>query len=223
MNGPPGRPRRVASCGMMLSAREAADRMACLGMDRETARRALVAGVAGEPLRTRGAHLYETSRVDRVIEDADRPIGPVSAACADGVFVGRLSRRRPTPEDDWRGWRGADLTAPCSEQRAAASGWWRMSAITAVVLKLRVEASDFVPFVGAVSGLAMLGAEIVDIHTEAVLGRPDRTRFELRAAGAWFEALAGRRLDGPTGSPWYQWPRSMRGTPTWGTLDTIER
>ena len=202
----------------LLSTRESAARLAVLGMDREAARRALHAGLAGPGLRTSGAILYPEDRVDAVVAHALRPLGDLDPRCDRGMFVGRLGPRTPTPDDDWRAWRGADLTASVAEQLAAASGWWRMSSPTRVLLRARAEREGFVPFAGTVAGIAVVGGEVTDLSS-AGGPSPLSTRLELRPAGDWFAEVHGRQLWlGSAGGPWYGWPDGI-----WESLGRIGR
>jgi hypothetical protein len=94
---------------MWMSMREAAGLLAELGINRESARTALAAGLAGEVRRAGGAHLVEERSVRAVMERATQP--PVSgAALAEarqaGIFTARLGPRRETPDEEWRSWRG---------------------------------------------------------------------------------------------------------------------
>lgn len=75
--------------GDWVSAREATDILAVLGLPRTSLRRALNCGVAGEPVRTRGSLLYRRERVESLIREplADDTLPhPLDK----GVFVARL-------------------------------------------------------------------------------------------------------------------------------------
>lgn len=209
---------------MWISMRQAADLLLTdLGINRESARIALTAGLAGEVVPTGGAHLVEEHSVRAVIERAYRPMGSEAdydTARRAGAFVGRLGPRAATPEDVWRTWRGVDLAAPGEEQRLAASGWWQVSIPTRVLLTVRAERGDLIPFMGVVAGLAVVGGEVVSVAGRRP-GHDGRwVRFELAEAGAWFEELRGRRVGPRSGPPWFTWPdRAWSGAA--GALDTI--
>ena len=206
-----------------VSAREAAEMVGQVcGTDRETGRRVLKAGVAGEPVRTRSAHLYPAAAVEALADRARHPVGlgEVDPLCLDGVFVARLSPRRPDPGCVWRTWRGADMSAPEDEQRRAASAWWRISLVNRIRSSVYLEQRCFLPFLGTVGGFVVLGADIVgvDRYQGEIRGRERGggwsgvwCRFHLQAPGAWFDAFRGGRLEGPTGGPWYSWPTEARG------------
>lgn len=117
---------------MWVSMREAAELMGRIGINRESARIAMNAGMVGEVRRAGGARLVRERSVRAVIDRARQPPAPtpdLEEARRQGVFVARLGPCRETPEEDWRTWRGADLTAAPEEQRLAASGWWSLNAL----------------------------------------------------------------------------------------------
>ena len=182
-----------------------------------------VAGLAGEVLRARGAHLVEERSVRVVIERAYQPMASEEAydtARRAGAVVGRLGPRRATPEDDWRSWRGVDLTAPDVQQRLAASGWWQVSIPTRVPLTARAERGDPIPFMGVVAGLAVVGGEVVSVGGRRAGCDGRWLRSGLAEAGAWFEELRGRRVGPRSGPPWFTWPDRAWSGPA-EALDTI--
>lgn len=173
--------------------REAATLLSELGINRETARTALAAGLAGEVLRTSSAHLVDERRVKAVIDRARHPVEPSPEwleACAGEIFVGRIGPDR------------TDLRAPTTEQLAAAGGPWRCSIWTLMWWRVRAERGDRVPFVGLVAGLAVVGGEIAGVTVTPTTGRP-QAHFDLVPAGAWFDAVRGRRLGPPVGPAWF--------------------
>jgi hypothetical protein len=210
--------------GMWISLRRAADLLQTdLGINRESARIALNAGLAGEVVRAGGAHLVEDHSVRAVIERAHRPMGSedsYDAARRAGAFVGRLGPRRATPEDDWRSWRGVDLAAPGEEQLLAAAGWWQVSIPTRVLLTVRAERGDLVPFIGVVAGLAVVGGEVAGVAGRRPGHDARWLRFDLTLPGSWFEELQGRRIGPRTGPPWFTWPDGAWSGRA-GALDTI--
>ena len=192
--------------------------MAVLGVDRESARRALLSGVAGQAVRTRGATLYDADAIDALVDHARVTITPEDApgVCRRGVFVGRLGPRRPTPQDDWRSWRGADASAPLREQLDAASAWWRLALMTRILIGILVEQDGYVPFLGTVASFVLVGGEITDARAGPASAGDRATRLELRPAGRWFATFERRRISGPAGGPWYGWPDGI-----WNSLDRI--
>lgn len=166
--------------------REAAGLLAELGINRESARTALGAGLAGEVRRAGGAHLVEERSVWAVTERAAQAPVPNSAlddALRTGVFTARLGPRRATPDEGWRSWRGADLAAPEEEQLLAASAWWSLTHVTRAVF-------------------AVLGAEITGVTRDPASSQSRRCRFELAPSGPWYEELHGRRVLTTPGPPW---------------------
>lgn len=131
-----------------LSRREACDLLReRAGIDRETARRVLAAGLAGPGVRLRGSILHDRAAVESL---ASRPLlGPwMPEVCRQGTFVARLGQRR------------ADVGAPQAEQLRAAGGPWRFSALARVKLHVMVEGRDFLPFVATTGGFVVLGAVV---------------------------------------------------------------
>lgn len=134
--------------------------------------------------RAGGAHLVEERSVRAVIDRARRP--PVLApdleeAERHGVFVARLGPRREAPEDDWRSWRGADLTAPPEEQRLGAAGWWSINPLARAGFRGLAGLGVLQPFVAVVAGIAVVGAEVVGLVQD-----PESSRA--------------------AGPPWVTWP-----------------
>jgi hypothetical protein len=194
---------------MWMSLREAAGLLAGLGINRESARVALGAGLAGEVRRAGGTHLVAERSVKAVIERAgEAPTGTAALeeAWRAGVFTVRLGPRRDTPEDGWRDWRGADLTAPTAEQLLAASGWWAVSWITQAVFVVEARAGFLMPFVGTIAGIAVVGAEITGVTRDPTPARGRWCRFDLRPPGPWFDDLHGRQLLTAPGPPWVTLP-----------------
>lgn len=200
----------------MMTGREAAECLGRLSLGREPARRALLAGVAGPGIRTRGTLLYEATEVHAAVE---RALDPPVPGWADGAatFVGRVAPRTPEPDGSWRAWRGADLTAPAGEQRDAVRAWWHLSIWTRVWIGSRSRLHGFFPFIATVSGFVAVGADIVSLdqsldgEAAGMLRAKPRARpsyrpamptaFVLREPGTWFDPLRGRRLGTGPGGP----------------------
>lgn len=185
--------------------REAAGLLSEIGINRESARTALAAGLAGEVRRAGGAHLVEECSVRAVIARAaqqPRPGPALAEALHEGIFTARLGPRRETPDEEWRSWRGADLTRPLEEQLLGAAGWWSISWITRAGYAGLAGAGYLLPFVGVVAGIAVVGAEVTGIIRDPATPRGRRCRFELRPAGPWYDELRGRQLLTSPGPPW---------------------
>jgi len=188
---------------MLVSGREAAAILAGIGLDRESARRALLAGVAGEAQRTRGALLYDEAAVKRLLVD---PVDPddLGMDCWDGMFVGRVGPRRAAP-DEHRQWRGADLTAPVGEQRDGVRMYWQIAPLTNLCIARMVGKRGFVPFVATVSGFVVLGGDITGLT-----GGPHGVALTLAEPSEWFDPLRGGRFVTPAGGPWAWWPAGLQ-------------
>lgn len=201
--------------GDHVSGREAAERLGALGVDRQAARRALLAGLAGRGERRRGALLYDAARVDAVAERAAEEMDLGAAddlpeQCRAGTFVVRL----PPRIDDTgpgRTWRGVDLHVPLKEQHDAARMWFRTSVWTRTMIRMRAERDGHVPFVATVGSFVALGADITGVDLE------DRgVAFRLSEPGEWFDAWRGRRLATGAGGPWQWWaPQANAGAGRW--------
>lgn len=171
-----------------LSRREACDLLReRAGIDRETARRVLAAGLAGPGIRLRGSILHDRAAVESL---ASRPLlGPwMPEVCRQGTFVARLGQRR------------ADASAPEAEQLRAASGPWRLSALARVKLHVMVDGRGFLPFVATTGGFVVLGAEVVGVTG---------AHLSLRPPGDWFDSWRGGRLPTAPGPPWQMWPTGL--------------
>jgi hypothetical protein len=204
---------------MKITGREAGRLLGDLGVDRESARRALLAGVAGPGERIGGLVLYESARVEELValvgsapEPDPRSLAPI---CRGGIFVARVGPRREE-SSPWRTWRGADMTAPMSEQLDAVRRWWHMSPYTRILFEARVERNGYLPFLVTVSGFVVLGADVVAIDP----WRPEGTSFSLREPSRWFDPFRHSRLPVTQGGPWQLWSPEMAGARTapalWG-------
>jgi hypothetical protein len=189
---------------MKITGREAGRALSTLGVDRESARRALLAGVAGPGERIGGLLLYDSARVDELISRVsaapELDLDALDPICRRGIFAARVGPRREEGSPH-RAWKGADMTAPSSEQLDGIRMWWQMSPFTRVLLKLRVERDGYFPFLATVAGFVVAGADIVGLEP----WRPEGTAFCLREPSPWFEAFRHRRLPVTKGGPWQFW------------------
>ena len=185
-----------------ISGRRAGQMLAEIGIGRETARHLLNAGVAGQPLVTSAAHFYDADRVRAVVERAG-VLERWTEAAATEMFVGRIGPRVPDPGPG-RTWRGADVSAPLREQLDAVSKPWELSKWKRVLLLSLIERDGFVPFLGAMGGIVVVGGEIVGFRSAGADedGRTRGTAFDLREARDWFPEWQGRRLRLGAGGPW---------------------
>jgi hypothetical protein len=185
-----------------ISGRRAGQMLAEIGIRRETARHLLNAGVAGQALVTSAAHFYDADRVRAVVDRAGILDGWTDAAATE-MFVGRIGPRSPDPGPG-RTWRGADVSAPIREQLDAVSQPWALSPWKRVLLRSLIERDGFVPFLGALGGVVVVGGEIVGLGRAVTdtAGQPRGTAFDLREARDWFSEWQGRRLQLGDGGPW---------------------
>lgn len=178
--------------------REAAALLAPAGVDRETTRRLLLAGLAGETLRRGNGTLH---RRDRVLELGDRPwvVSPTGEGQARRTFVARL----PTYP-----------VLSSGERQDAARGPWRISALGRVSLRADIDRHGSVPLVATLGGFVVLGAEIVGIAGIARRSdQPCGAFLTLRPAGAWFEDWTARRLGSSGRHQWWVWPDGLWSRP----------
>lgn len=190
----------------LVTAREAADMLAPLGAPRTSVRRALAAGVAGKPVRTRGALLYQHDLLAALLQppvhesDLPHPLG-------GGTFVARLRIGKPdTVRFDGV---GADAS-----WRASVSGGWRMAWQTRFILHVRATKGLPMPFLATCGGFVMVGASILGARACDPLGT--RTQLELGPAGPWYADLHHRLLRTPPGKPWIILPRRRLLNPWFG-------
>jgi hypothetical protein len=163
----------------LLTQRAATERLRSLGIGPRQARQVLDAGLAGDPLRTSAALLFESERVESLVRRPVLPWAEVDEVCPSGLFVARRSA------DDLRdGW-----TLP-------------LHARIAVVLV--AQADGQLPMVATTGGFVTGGAGIVDTHGEGTArGRRDTCRLDLVEPASWFESFHERRLPTGPGRPWW--------------------
>lgn len=176
---------------MLVTQREAARRLATVGVSRARARRLLHCGLAGEPVTCAGALLYDAELVEALVAREHVDLEDLASACPDGVFVAR---------------RDVDVLEGTASVRTAVSGGWPLSLARGLWLAMRAERGAPVPLVATVCGFVVHGAEIERV-VEEVAARPTRRdpyemRFELADPGPWFEVFENRRFHTGSGRPW---------------------
>lgn len=182
---------RETAAGGWLTERQTRERLGGVGLDPESARRVLVAGLAGPVVRTRAATLYDASLVQQLAERASQPAQALPEPHME-TFVARMGPGR------------LDVRLPLEEQLDAVRGGWRLGTWTAGYLTVIRGVHGHLPFLATVGGIVALGAEITG--TESA-GRRDgldaRHAFLLRPAGSWFDPWRGVRLaTGQGGGAW---------------------
>ena len=165
---------------MLIGARRARQLLTRDGVSHWSAERVLVSGIAGEPLRSGSAVLYDEARVAELAERPSVEWPGLEQHCPAGVFVSR---------------REFPVMAGRAEQLAALSrGWSAISPWIWIAMSHRIRSHGHFPFVATVGGLVVLGADIVEVRglSELVLAQP----------GPWFEAVSRHWLPTGRGRPW---------------------
>jgi len=162
---------------VLISGREAAAVLAEVGIARRQARQVLSSGLAGMPVATRGAHLYQEEAVLELASRRPMTQDEVSAACPGLLFVAR---------------RWVDLLASPEDQVETLTRHWDLGVRGSnIVLVVQTRVRGSVPFVATLCGFVVFGADLRRLMGE----RGGRTyRMEVEAPGDWFEAFRGRRL-----------------------------
>lgn len=173
-----------------VSARGAAAILAGDGISRKMSRRILAAGLAGEPLRTSSATLYDASRVRGLLE---RPI----------VDVDQL----PPPCDRAL----LEIRVPPG---STSQSWTRIGnagAIVRVQLRVLAERYDLLPAVATCCGFVLGGFEVtgaLPLNEEALYEAvPSQalTKLQAQPPGEWLTEFSDRRLPSTAGNPWRLW------------------
>ena len=176
------------SVGVMtewVSARGAAEILARDGLSRTTSRRVLAAGLAGEPLRTSAATLYDAGRVRSLL---DRPVVELDVLPILGDRAVLEIRVAP----------GSD---PDDRVRIGNAG-----ALVRVHLRLLAAHHGFLPTLYTCCGFVLEGAEVTDAFGLS----HHQTHLQVRPPGAWFASFSGTRLRSGPGNAWRLWTRPPR-------------
>jgi hypothetical protein len=158
---------------VLISERQAAKRLAAVGVTYRQVREVLRSGIAGEPLCPPGASLHDAAAVDAL---ASWPVVTdelVDASCPWGLFI---ARQRP----------------------ATWTETWAFSPMTSVWIRSRIERHGHLPFVATLCGFVTGGAEI----TGTIPVRGGGYQLRLRDPGPWFDAFRDHRLLSGRGRPW---------------------
>lgn len=162
----------------MITEREAARRLAAAGVARRQAVAVLHSGLAGDPVRTSAAVLYDETAVDALLSRPVVALPVLDDLLRSGLFVGR---------------RGVDVRAPLADQfREGGRSWW-LTPPTVIWLRARLQRQGVLPFVTTAGGFVLCGGDITDFSGDA----DGRTDLVLSPPGPWFAGVRGRRL--PTG------------------------
>jgi hypothetical protein len=166
----------------LVSGRQATAMLASTGLARRHALRTLGAGLAGSAIQMAGAMLYDRAAVEALVDKPCLTLPDLDELCPQGVFVSR---------------RLVDVRRNTTAQHAQLAGHWRLNPLCAVWLTLQAERGRPLPFIAAVTGFVVLGAEIVGTDGDSA-----GTRLVLGPPGDWFHALADHRLVLGRGGEW---------------------
>jgi hypothetical protein len=183
---------------VLISSREAAQILSATGLTRDRARRVLLAGFAGEGLRTRGSLLYEDARVRALLEWPVVDYRVLRDTCTQGVFVARLRDLGSDPNNPPR----TDLQLRLQQRQWQLSPWARLE------MRQVVETQGFLPLVATVCGFVACGANITAVwpgRSASGAGRGQGSTLDLDQPGEWFEEFRNRRLVTGPGSAWLLW------------------
>lgn len=171
----------------LLSERQAVWVLGSLGITPRHARKVLHAGLAGEPVRTAAATLYELEQVQALRDRPGVSEEAARASCPHGVFLAR---------------RAVSVLDPTDAQLAAVSPGWDISAWARLWFYRWLEDFGAMPVVVTLSGFVLLGAELTGFRREGDGRRRDRFALVLQEPGGWFEAFAGHRVRTWPGNAW---------------------
>lgn len=190
-----------------VSMREAAGILGPTGIDRETTRRLLAAGLAGEGVRLKHSVLYRRDRVEALAARPEIPHGgqpgwphpgPTESLlpeiCHAGTFVVRLPTRAPVDPGSWM---------------QTCAGPWQISAYGRVRLQVMVETRGLVPLLATLGGFVVMGADITAVKPCLSARGAIFTRVELAEPGEWFDQCQGLRFRPHRGQPWWMWPDGL--------------
>jgi hypothetical protein len=175
-----GEDRRV-----LISEREAARRLAHHGRSLAASQHLLSTGIAGRPLRTAVATLYDEERVDDLVARPHIDAVGFSDAFPGGTVVARLPRCR-----------SFDVEGTWPERAQTMSGPWRVTSRKRFLLAVTVQRQPGYPFLLSVAGHVVGGASIIGLESAA---DGAETSFVLEPAGEWLAPMTGRRLRGHRG------------------------
>lgn len=170
---------------MWISGREAAALLRVTLPTREHARLVLRTRLAGEPVRTHAALLYDEAAV-RALAERPQVSGDELEAFPTGLFVARLSR-------DTR----VDVRAPWAETAAVVAVQPAMPTLTAALTGVRMQVWQL-PWVATLCGYVVFCAQAHGF----LAAEPGTVRFDLREPGEWAATLTGRLLATRPGRPW---------------------
>ena len=171
---------------MWVSGRHAADLLSCVLPTREHARLVLRAGLAGQPVPTSAALLYDEGLVAELARRPAVTAEELAVRCPRGLYVGRLPRETRI-----------EVAAPWGDREALVRVRPNMPPMSAALLSVRLTVGDGLPWVATLCGYVVLCADALGLHEEG-----DTVVFDLVEPGGWAAGLEGRRLVTRPGRPW---------------------
>lgn len=164
-----------------MSGRETA---ALLGLGRDTTARVLASGLAGEPVVTSTAKLFERSRVEELRVRPEVTVAHVRRACPEGILVGRLDPRRTGPEGPWR------------------AAW-----VGQAMIRILAQSLGRFPLVVTVGSFVLSCHDIVGCSATNPpgAGKGGYMQLDLREPGDWSRHFEERLLVTPPGHPLLFW------------------
>jgi len=175
----------------LVSQREAAQILSPLGVSRDKSRQLLAHGLAGPPVRTRRAVLYDLVAVDRLAERVEANDATLDDAAPHGLV---LLRRALTP-------------GPAHVLRDQLAHGWDLTVLATIWLRLRIEQSQQaglrgLPAMATVAGFPVVGAEVTGLTTVFETATGSSQRLDLTPPGPWWIRLSQLRVPTGAGRPW---------------------
>lgn len=171
----------------LISERAAARRLAGRGLSLSATQHLLATGIAGQPLRTAVATLYEAAAIEELASRPALTRADTQQWFPEGAVVVRLPRGGT-----------ADATAEWPATADLLRGPWPVPPGPSMALVARFWTGRSIPLLLTVSGVVLCGATVRDF---AGRSEPGRGRsggldacFALSAPGDWLERTSGRML-----------------------------
>lgn len=185
----------------LVTARGAARLLAEIGIGRGPARRILAAGLAGEPVTTSSALLYDSDLVAELLRRPSLDPAMLSHPADQAVL---------------------DLRAQTWDQTQDRVELPNAGCFTVVRLTELLARVGRLPLVPSCHSFVLGGADVTGVTARSA------TTAELRVepAGGWFAAFEGRRVYTPPGNCWHLWTAEMdepRHDPRSATTSSDER
>lgn len=172
----------MAPDDVRISGREAADLLAPCGLSLMATQHLLATGIAGRPMVTRGAYLYDRAAVAGLASARDVDNHEFTDDCPHGYLVVRLPRQATY-----------DVAGDWDERERVLRGPWRIGRRTIIVIAARMYQRKHFPLVLTASGFVVGGAEVVGIAGGGDVDPGRTVVFDIAPPGAWLSNFIGRR------------------------------